>query len=884
MYLQKLVIQGFKSFAHKTTLQFNKETACIVGPNGSGKSNIADAVRWVLGEQSIKLLRGKKAQDVIFAGSKTKTRLGFAQVDLLLNNEDRSAPIDYSEVVVSRRLYRDGESEYLVNKNRVRLQDVIMLLAKANFGQRSYSVIGQGAVDKILSSTPYERKEFFDEATGVRQYQIKREEAVKKLDHTKDNLHQASLLIQEIEPRLRSLTRQVRRLERREVIEEELSNLQRDYFGHLWQEILEEHKRLEKKAQAASGQRTKVEKEAEKVQAQIDEMAKSQTRQEIFQDLQKSYDELVEKKNSLLQQQATLKGKIELERQKVGGYDLVWLKRRQEELDKEKAKLKGELQELETAIKEKDQQLGEKIRQQNKVVYEFKRLEDELIQAKEKLADKSLPIPELREEVESLYELQEKIVHELGRVEEIKDIARIKNKAEELKNRLDQFKTKLKKTGQQANPEEILKIQDNITLFIKKKDNFVNEIYYLRISLQLKQEKQKLLQKNLTKVEEDNQKIGQELNQLAHPRSASEQLVLVEKENQAIEQRVTDYDQQLDQLKKKIADFNKQEQKKKDELIVWQKKSQEEQAELNVISRQLNEIKINLARAETKKEDLEIEMREELSHQLFEELTKTTAVPEIKDEWSRVELSEKIRKLKNQMELIGGIDPETVKEYEETKARHDHLKTQSTDLDEAIASLEKIISELDETIKKQFDLAFGKINDQFGQYFKILFKGGQAKLALQQAVINNKTDDQDEDEEDEEIKEIKTTVKNEKVITGVEIYATPPSKRLKNINMLSGGERALTSIALLCAIISNNPSPFVILDEVDAALDEANSERYAAIINDLSKKTQFILITHNRATMHIGKILYGITMGEDGISRMLSVKMEEAEKVINNVK
>ena len=884
MYLQKLVIQGFKSFAHKTTLEFNRGVACIVGPNGSGKSNIADAVRWVLGEQSLKLLRGKKAQDVIFAGSKTKTRLGFAQVDLFLNNEDRSAPIDYSEMVISRRLYRDGESEYLINKNRVRLQDIILLLARANFGQRSYSVIGQGSVDKILSATPYERKDFFDEATGVKQYQIKKEEALKKLEHTKENLHQAELLMQEIEPRLRSLTRQVRRLERREVIEEELKNLQLQYYGHLWQEILCEHKKLEEKSQSEGDKKRIVEKEVEKIQEEINRMAKSATRQEVFQDLQKQHEELLEKKNSLLQQQASLKGKLEVEQQKAGGYDLVFLERRKEELNSEKTKIKKELIELDGLIKEKSQQLDSKLHKQDRVVNEFKRLEDELITAKEKLFSKTLPIPEIREEIDSIFEDQEKIIHELNHLEDIKDIDKIKIRAEKLKSRLEELKNRLRKNSISADPEEILRIQDNLTLFFKKKDNLVNEIYYLRISLQLKQEKHKLQSKNLDKLREDHQKIEQELAQIkGEPTDQKSALIYVENQNQTIVEQIKNLDKQLDVAKVKITNFNKVEQRKRDELIGWQRKFQEKQAELNVVARHLNEIKVNLARAETKKEDLEIEMKDELAEELQDQVIKLTQTDYSQDDWSRSELSEKIHKLKNQIELIGGIDPETVKEYEDTKSRHNHLKTQSDDLNKAIDHLAQAIGELDETIKKQFDATFKKINEQFGQYFKTLFKGGQAKLSLQRTVIQDDEEGEELDEEevpDQKKEKSQTGKKTEKVIAGVEIYATPPGKRLKSINMLSGGEKALTSIALLCAIISNNPSPFVILDEVDAALDEANSERYAAIINELSRKTQFILVTHNRATMHIGKILYGVTMGEDGISRLLSVKMDEAEKVI----
>src|SRR3990167_8632846 len=225
MYLSKLSVQGFKTFAKKTSLSFLPPAAdrypltSIVGPNGSGKSNLADAIRWVLGEQSMKLLRGKKSEDVIFSGSEGRGRSGFAEVSITLDNSDKMMPIDYSEVTITRRLYRDGNSEYLLNDGSARLADIQLLIAQANVGQRSYSVIGQGMIDHILVSTPEERKSFFDDATGVKPLQLKRHEAILKLKRTLENLTDVEMLVQEIEPRLRSLKRQVSRLSEREVIE-----------------------------------------------------------------------------------------------------------------------------------------------------------------------------------------------------------------------------------------------------------------------------------------------------------------------------------------------------------------------------------------------------------------------------------------------------------------------------------------------------------------------------------------------------------------------------------------------------------------------------------------------------------------------------------------
>jgi chromosome segregation protein len=260
---------------------------------------------------------------------------------------------------------------------------------------------------------------------------------------------------------------------------------------------------------------------------------------------------------------------------------------------------------------------------------------------------------------------------------------------------------------------------------------------------------------------------------------------------------------------------------------------------------------------------------------------------------ARPELFSEIQKLKKNLDLIGGIDPQVAQEYKETKERHDFLTHQSEDLYKAIKDLEEGIANLEATIKKQFDQAFEQINKQFQQYFKILFNGGNASLSLVKEEIKDEDDEETDNEEDESSDESKepehmpvpkdiSSAKKQKVVTGIDIHATPPGKKLRGIGMLSGGERALTSIALICAIIHNNPSPFVVLDEVDAALDESNSLRFASIIERLSKKTQFIIITHNRATMNKANILYGITMGDDGVSRLLSINMTEAEKVIEN--
>ena len=297
---------------------------------------------------------------------------------------------------------------------------------------------------------------------------------------------------------------------------------------------------------------------------------------------------------------------------------------------------------------------------------------------------------------------------------------------------------------------------------------------------------------------------------------------------------------------------NEEYQNKRRELLEKERIAQVKQQEIEKLQLSMNQVAVEKVRFETRLEDLKIEIEKELGGQF-----NVGAIHELSssDELNKEDLEIRIQKLKHKLELSGGIDPEVIQEYEECQERYDFLTKQSKDLQAASGSLSEVIKKLDAMIKKQFNEYFEKISLEFKGYFKRLFSGGNANLILR---------------EDEELGE-----------SVVEIEAHLPHKRIKTINSLSGGERALTSVALLFAILAVNPSPFCVLDEVDAALDEANSKKFGEILESLSERTQFILITHNRATMSTADLLYGITMGDDGVSQLLSLKLEEAEGLVN---
>ncbi len=885
MYLEKLEIQGFKSFANKNLLTFpgmldktKRGITAIVGPNGTGKSNVADAVRWTLGEQSMKMLRGKKGEDVIFSGSLKKGRLGMAEVSLYLNNEDRKAPIDYSEVVITRRLYRNGDSEYLINNSRVRLADIQMLLAKAKFGQKTYSVIGQGMVEGFLSTSLTERKEFFDEATGVKQFQIKRDDSLNKLRASYENLNQANMLLTEIDPRLKSLTRQVNKLRKREEFETELRAIQKNYYAKLWHDIHNKFNEYNKKFLEI--EKVKLDKD-KKIAALTRELNQMETDNQDLTGISELQEQLTHTQNSkdvLTKQLARLEVEREVKLEANGQFDLSWFMSKKDELLSDLAALDEEMNSLAGNIKPEKEKLSKLNHEKETTDKAIGELNQKLVSSTT-LSDEDIEI--IQKQIKESEEHLEKAELET-------DISKVKSLLRKVKQIMKEISLIAAKRPRQ---ESLEKIHENLMELTKAKEEITTKINETNLRISARSERVKLLSEKKATLHDELTMIEGKLEKHGLGSAASE----TNKEYEGLKTNLEKTNQVIVQIKEKISNISIEEEAKRTRLFDLQKNIQSTQEEINSLNTQLNELKINSTRFETRLEDLEVEIRQ--NYKDLRAIKEHKAESEIDTET----VLEKINSLKRQLDLIGGIDPEIEKEYNETKERYDFLSGQSNDLTKAIESLGKIVKELDLTIKERFDKEFKIIAKKFDEYFKIIFRGGHGKITK---VMEQEKDDVEPEEKNaasgEEtlesrpkkpqsdkfalinIKKIKFLQKhNATGLAGVEIQATPPGKKIKSISMLSGGERAMTAIALICAIISSNPSPFVVLDEVDAALDEANSERFAKILNDLSHKTQFIIITHNRATMRKANVLYGVTMGDDGVSKLLSIKLDEA-KTINN--
>ncbi|NLZ74685.1 AAA family ATPase [Candidatus Falkowbacteria bacterium] len=1085
MYLEKLEIQGFKSFANKNKLIFSglvdgkkRGLTAIVGPNGSGKSNVADAIRWALGEQSMKTIRGKKSEDVIFSGSDKKGQLGMAEVSLYLNNSETAknktaAPetiekesdldqiiLNCPEIIITRRIYRSGESEYLLNNNRVRLTDIQMLLAKANFGQKTYSVIGQGMVENFLNSSTTEKKDFFDEATGVKQFQIKRDAALNRLESSYENLQQVEMLLAEIKPRLRSLTRQIEKLKRRDEISQHLKTTQLNYYSFLWQDInqklnkvnesfldleknkIEKEKKLEKlnedlnriratdnfreiselqpRLRELENQKNQLNKQLSKLQAELEIQLEAQgqfdvswlnnkqeelkielenitaeiaainptdtDREEIFlreeletinaeinraNNLRHQIDHLETEKYSYTKQISKLEAVLEANLEVQGQFDVSWLNNKNEELSTELKKLNNEItnlksennrdQEIATEKKLNSLQenlirlnkelenLNKELRQDSKnegqnealskLIDEFlKQLEEieqetDLQQLKKLINvakndfqqkitklinglddDKLKQIKKIQTEIISLNEdkqqTQEILNAERLRLSTInerlrlledrksqteKEIADIKAKLEKAQVKFDASEIEAEKRELTKKIEALEKEQANLQInlrleeWLEKKQLITNKINDCRLKASTLAERVRLLNTKKLQTEKEIADIKAKLEKAQVKFDASE----IEAEKELINKRLASLNEEIKNIEIKLVEFNTAQEKEKGLMYECQKNIQSLQQEINTILAELNNLRVEAARQETKLEDLEANIRnDELEINDIRDYKITTTDIAI-NRWQK-----EIANSKLQLEQIGGIDPETEKEFAETKERYDFLTNQTTDLHQAIKSLEEIIYELDSNIKSRFDVEFKVISEKFNEYFKVLFNGGSAKISKimideseedkQKATEHNENghhahleglsaaDAETKKANDEKLKRIKFLRKHNAVgLAGIDIQATPPGKKIQTVSMLSGGERALTAIALICAIISANPSPFVVLDEADAALDEANSERLAKILDDLSNKTQFIVITHNRASMRRASILYGVTMEENGVSKLLSVKLDD---------
>ena len=733
MYLKSIELSGFKSFAKKNSFEFNTPISSIVGPNGSGKSNVAEAFRFVLGEQSIKSLRGKRGEDLIWNGATSEPRANRASVKVVFNNERKVFDMDFPEVTIERAVHRDGLNEYSINGSPTRLKDIIELLASAHIGASGHHIISQGEADRIISSNPKERKGMVEDALGLKLYQYKRVESERKLKKTFENIAQVEALKREIAPHLKFLKKQVEKLEKTESMREELVALGKEYFKREEDHLLE----------------TKNTIEAE--------------RKPLLESLGKLEQELAEAKKVLeARGQKEKKEYLVLEIEK----ELSAVRVLKDALSREFGKAEG-LMHAQSGIIKKHEQLAS--------------------------SDTHKVIP--LKDVEDFY-------------------------------------------------KEIETEKDEPGVFERIKTKFLNFL----------KDKREVLDSSV----------------IAEAKKALEEL---QKEKSSVEAKLKDSEDKEKKLQSDYESLKKEIEKEKDTGHSAEKAVFRIISEENELRSKLNLLKIQEERAALEESAFKREL-EELGHLTGPEVLQYKQAASAEGSGvPKEELQKTIQKLKVRLEDANVTGSEEVlKEYRETSERDEFLTRELLDLEKSAETLRDLIKDLETRLALEFKTGLININKEFEKLFSKMFGGGEAELVL---IVEDKK----VVTEDAEDLPAETLAEEGADVEGLDIRVSLPRKKIRNLMMLSGGERALTSIALIFAISSVNPPPFIILDETDAALDEANSKKYGDLVEMLSKYSQLILITHNRETMSRAGVIYGVTMGSNGVSKVLSISFDEAVEV-----
>ena len=980
MYLKEIRAVGFKSFAEKITIDLTSGISGVVGPNGSGKSNIVDAVRWVLGEQSVKQLRGEGAMsDVIFSGSKSRKPASSASVTLVFDNTDKYLPTDYTEVSIKRCIYKTGENEYYLNNEKVRLKDIQDLLVDTGVNKESFNIISQGDIGVILSNKPEERRIIFEAAAGTLKYKKRKDEALRKLDRTHDNMNRVNDVIIELETSLEPLKKQSasakKYLENKKTLDEievslivnEVDNINSNYQlnKELVKELSEKIISLEKDSNVDSSKieelkfkQTRKEEELYNMQnelTKISEEAKSllgkkdliAERQKYSVEDSKVHENLVSIKESILKKEneiftsnaslEALNQKINLCTIKINEKEEEFINIRKLHDDNEKYLIKQNR--LENETKYKIEMLRNAIDNNSNLPYSVKNVLDNpkltgihgvigklietdkeymtaisvalssatnyivcddsesakaainylkinkfgratffplnIIKPKEidnetyrRLRDddnfvgiasdlvrynstydsiikNQLATTIVAKDIDSANLIARKINYRYRIVTLDGELLHVggsltggvlKNSASSLitqKHELeDNIKTLDALVLKRASLEEAINLNDNkYKVVLEQKNKLLEEKTNYEISLRYEEERKKLYEEELSKLKDESSNIEDLINGTL---SSEEEKIVNEYYEKEKERKKLLID--VSNLRNEINDY-------KDSISEIERNNKVNNQEFYKKQQELKELEIKVNRDDVRLDNLLNTLQEDYS--MTFERAKANYFLEIDPKEAR----EIVDKCKLEIKKLGDVNVGAIEEYERVSERYNFLISQREDLVKAEDTILEIIKELDDIMKDKFIKTFNTVKVKFKEVFRKLFSGGTAELKL--------------------------TNEDDILSTGIEISALPPGKTLRHISLLSGGEKTLTAISLLFAILETRPVPFCILDEVEAALDEVNVDNFGKFLGEFKDKTQFIVITHKKKTMEYADVLYGITMQESGVSKLVSVKLED---------
>ncbi len=742
MRLSHITIQGFKSFAKKTTLDVTHQVTGVVGPNGSGKSNIAEAIRFVLGEQSMKSMRGKIGADVIFKGSEHLSPMSRASVTMVIDNKDKGdvahasealAPfLVYDELVLARVIYADGTSDYMLNDAKIRLKDVQELLSFAGIGGSAHTIINQGEADRILLASPRDRKEALEDALGLRIYHMRLNESKRKLERVKMHVHEVELLRKEIKPHLDHLKRQVDKIESQEEERQKLHMLLIAYLTREEDELVHLDERIREQGTSASLL-----------------LITDSIRKELHSLKNKTFDgqsSTVAEKHTL---QAEMRSFME----------------RRDQVTKTLGRLEAEKAYLEKELTREEE-------------------------------GKAVTIE--HDEWNDTYAILSHGFENLHAALGTSDMNRATTHAKDLSVSAELFFSKHSSSE------------------VSKKESIPKEIEHVVSAIADHEQKEKDFSRDMVALQETIDAL--DTSAQAHIQSRHEE----EKKVMVLESKLRELDSTIALRKQEEGEYSLR-RNHFDALV---------QEGILIVGREV------------------LEYRSRNPEERFRDTPKTDLMRAIERSKLRIEEAG----VPNREEVIA--------EYKSTREREEYLTKELADIKESEEKLLALIEELTTSLEERFSSGVKEVSKVFSEFFGEVFTGGKGKLVLMELTKI--------DEEGVEIKE-----------QGIDIDVSLPNKKVKEISMFSGGERALVSIALLFAMSSITPPPFMVLDETDAPLDESNARKYGVMLQRLAEKSKLLVITHNRETMNHCDMLYGVTIGVDGGSKLLSINFKEAEALAN---
>lgn len=978
MYLKEISATGFKSFADKLTISLDGKTTCIVGPNGSGKSNIVDAVRWVLGEQSVKSLRGdSNMSDVIFSGSKNRNALNVATVSLTFDNSDNYINIPYNEITVKRRVYRTGENEYFINNEKCRLKDIADLFLDSGIGKSSFNIISQGEVQKIVSESSYDRRVIFESAAEVLKYKKRKEDALKKLDKTHTNLERVNDIIAELEIQVEPLKEQSIKATEYLKIKNELKNIEVALLSSEITTINEEYQLTKEKIEKLNNEIMNLGVQSNKSDTELLDLKNNLSKIELtikelnnrLLSLTKEEEKINGEKNILKERQkydasnskvheniSSLKEE-KLKKENIIHLDKIDLDTLQNELESIKSEInnltllgntsKKEYQDSFNEYNEKTKLLadidhkigiiedyinnGGTINNSIKSILNNPRLrgihqtlgalleidekylkaldvslggskqfivvenEDSAKSAINYLKDNKLgratffPISVIKPRGVDLDTLNvvrnmqgfisvlmdvvkydskyyNVVSNQVGNVllvdniDNANKISKVINQRYKIvtldgdivhiggtmtggslntsksifeeKHELETLRVKRREIG-----EVIATLEENIKSSTSKLEDNSEKIRQKEIVLIQTQEKYNTKKSSLDITNEEYNNIINELRSLENLVDSS-----LSKEEDRIMKLYYETSREKEEVVREIARSTKEKDKISSTIDNIEATNKLNNTSLYTKEKELKTLEINISKMDVLLDNYLRILSED--YEMTYEKAKSNYILEMDTKEAR----SLVNSYKNRIKQIGMVNVQAIEDYKRVSERYNFLNSQKDDLLNAKDTLLEIINEMDTVMKEEFLTTFNKIDIEFQEVFKQLFKGGSASLKL--------------------------TNPDDLLETGVDIIASPPGKKLTSINLLSGGEKTLTAICLIFAILNVKPIPFCLFDEVEAALDEANVDNFGKYLNNYKDKTQFLIITHKKRTMEYANTLYGITMQESGVSKLVSVKLD----------